>query len=644
MDQINKTTYEKLSVSDLHSKIAIDEIVLPRYQRDIVWDEERKQKLIDSIRNGFPIGSLLLAEFELIKSGVRHKVLKVIDGLQRTSTLQDYLNHPERFVRADWVLEDWINQVTAITERTGSPILNRDLIGTVLHQFLLKDKLKRDSLSLVDEFSRGFGQSVDLYTREIDRIQDSVATLIESINLSLDISLVEIPFIKFVGSLESQAEAFVRLNTYSIALDKYEVAAGNWSVACDLKNPDVQPLVKEYWSDRLERVGLEIEGIQEDGTPDQYLLYDVLIGVGLALRKKFPLLIEDNDVIARSIGFQISAISLGLRLNQITEIEERFRLSSSSDELVVDDFIDAIFKAAEILNDALYPVLGMRLASKTIRSQFQGHTVYQICSMIVSILMEAREEDGSWTKQIEKRTQSQSKSMQAWYLFDRLKGEWGNAGDSRLFNRIWSLDESQQNSKYVLSSFYENAPPRNLMELQLESWFADELEKQHSKRQLISSETKLILRFFYSSKVSFGHHYSKEFQLDHLIPLSWWKSLFKSVNQDASGPINCVGILALMSKEDHDTKGTMLPTDWFKSEVLPSGKSFAERCIKDYFLVDHNEFDFARPISVLKETRKLRKSELEKILRSFAAVCIDRWNIMKEDLLGSLYGETPEGK
>lgn len=46
----------------LLNQIENDEIVLPAIQRDFVWDEEKTEKLLDSILRGYPIGLVLLWE------------------------------------------------------------------------------------------------------------------------------------------------------------------------------------------------------------------------------------------------------------------------------------------------------------------------------------------------------------------------------------------------------------------------------------------------------------------------------------------------------------------------------------------------------------------------------------------------------
>lgn len=51
-----------MTIMSLLNQIENDEVVLPAIQRDFVWDEEKTEKLLDSILRGYPIGLALLWE------------------------------------------------------------------------------------------------------------------------------------------------------------------------------------------------------------------------------------------------------------------------------------------------------------------------------------------------------------------------------------------------------------------------------------------------------------------------------------------------------------------------------------------------------------------------------------------------------
>lgn len=68
-----------------------DELIIPDYQRDLVWNIENKQNLIFAIMNGTPIGEFVFAR-ETVDSKARyfHRWV-VLDGQQRMNALKEFV-------------------------------------------------------------------------------------------------------------------------------------------------------------------------------------------------------------------------------------------------------------------------------------------------------------------------------------------------------------------------------------------------------------------------------------------------------------------------------------------------------------------------------------------------------------------------
>jgi uncharacterized protein with ParB-like and HNH nuclease domain len=60
-------------------------IKVPLFQRSIVWKEEQSRMFIDSLKKGFPIGTLLFAK----SVQDNQEIFTLIDGLQRSSTIKN---------------------------------------------------------------------------------------------------------------------------------------------------------------------------------------------------------------------------------------------------------------------------------------------------------------------------------------------------------------------------------------------------------------------------------------------------------------------------------------------------------------------------------------------------------------------------
>lgn len=86
-----------LPIGEVVSLIANGEMALPEFQRDFVWDPNKVAELLDSVANGWPIGSLLLLEgpqpfgIKAISGGPKTipetVSLFILDGQQRVTSL-----------------------------------------------------------------------------------------------------------------------------------------------------------------------------------------------------------------------------------------------------------------------------------------------------------------------------------------------------------------------------------------------------------------------------------------------------------------------------------------------------------------------------------------------------------------------------
>lgn len=629
---ITSTTYETKTIGTLLSEIRDRKVALPRYQRDVVWSMEKKKELIDSVRKSYPIGSLLLAEIDEIRDGVSYKAWRIIDGLQRTSTFKDYVAKPQDFITKSWVTDEWAESAHEIVMMATGVNVESDSLKHALFDFMLLPTGQRDRLKLFQKLAENSATEYLDFVGRADDLEVPVRLLIGSISDALDIETKVISLIKFVGDAEDHATAFELLNTGSVQLNKYQIAASVWRKPCTVLNETLKESIKKYWSERLASVKLEIDGIAADGTPSSYMLFDVLIGMGRLLNEKNPLLFKSEW--ADTVGFQIAAIVNQLRLSSINKLESKFPLTADGLAIEVDALVKASLRACELVNVALRPVLDLKLASRTIKTQFQDHSVLHMCSLVASVMIEAIGEDGKWNQEIPDRTDLQNRALSNWYLIDRLRSQWGNAGDSTLFNRVWKENETGVGPELIPNSLYQTSPDIRAAELALDNWFEEEMVREHKERELISSETKLMLRYFYATRVNFFENHAHSFQIDHLVPIDFWKKFFLKVNGDGL-PVNGIGNLCLMNKADHDTKRVKLPKSWFDDVVsLFTPPNKIQRVKDQYFLISSDGFSFADSAQSYLDMPTDMEPAAEMAVRdAMKKQSRDRWTIIRNSIL-----------
>lgn len=100
MATVNKVTPSSPRLQALMSEVENGNIKVPVFQRDFVWEDDQIMSLLDSIYNGYPVGSLLLWQtkdalnfhrdlggFVLPATPEDYPVKYVLDGQQRLTTL-----------------------------------------------------------------------------------------------------------------------------------------------------------------------------------------------------------------------------------------------------------------------------------------------------------------------------------------------------------------------------------------------------------------------------------------------------------------------------------------------------------------------------------------------------------------------------
>ena len=86
----NEWKMEEFSVLEIDKNLSSKKFVVPRYQRGVVWNDRQRADLVDTIKKGLPFGTLLLYKNDL-------NLYQIIDGLQRSHAVIEFVNNPTQF-------------------------------------------------------------------------------------------------------------------------------------------------------------------------------------------------------------------------------------------------------------------------------------------------------------------------------------------------------------------------------------------------------------------------------------------------------------------------------------------------------------------------------------------------------------------
>ena len=538
-------------------------VTIPDFQRGLVWSKQKQELLIDSIKRGFPIGTLLLYQTNDNVDGKTS--YNLIDGLQRTFALKTYAINPNKFFTTDDVSRSFVETIASELVKDSEEDLYQ--IGSIItawvqdvHAFTAAAGWGANGLvqSLVEKVlevpsgSRNFHEHVGRLLANA-RITAAIENFLDSVKERSDISKVRIPVIIFSGSESDLPHVFELLNTKGTVLSRYEVFAAQW-------HKETQQIGNKLIRDEIWKRydALEDENFTSDASEDapdeqsrknrEYTLFEYLFGFGQFMSKKYGRLFEEKaENRPSSAGFNLVTACVGLRIGEMKELPSKLRGIDRS------KLEDCILNAVGFVDEALSPVLSVKQYRRKKTSYY--HTEYQIIAMIASAFQERyvldkelSDVDG-WRSQWDKL----AKSLVMHYLYDILRDHWRGSGDTKLH-------------EYVVNRRYLNVLPNSgAWSRVLDTWFADNQKNLVHKGRHVKDDRSeiLFLKYIYAQKLSVVKN-AREYHVEHLIPVNQLKKLKASAEKL---PINMIGNLALLEPSQNIKKGDLTFVEYLNKQL-----------------------------------------------------------------------------
>lgn len=547
------------------------EIRIPVFQRGIVWNESQKQKLIESIKKGYPVGSLMAYQTFESTSGTPKPVWSLIDGLQRTSTILEYLDKPFKvadpglFISTEHLGEiskilfadDHLDQIPAVTETLKSWLstiaTNNPELGFHagrLQQYLIEHLLggvilpQEKSQRLLNYLPEKFFAHIN---KEIAKIEDA-----------------SIPIIVYTGPEDQVPEIFERINTQGMKLSKYETFAATWThKKVKINNEEIRDRIRKKYL-ALEEQGYVITGIVGDLRElDDFNLFEYLFGLGKVLTDNHKLLFKSSPDSTEPvpIGFVVATIAFREPIAKMKDLAAKLGTIYSGNAINLENFEKALTVSCQAIEDCLRSFLSIRLSSRNRERQFLPHSDNQIFSYIARYMIERFDYNNNWLEKSESRVDELIANIPKLYLRDILDGAWAGSGDSRLFRVTWdnSGDSLRPSNEYL------QPISRQDWEGTLSNWHNRELSKLQKERSTVSNEAKMLLKFVYQDIITVSRNENTSFDIEHLWSVSKLREIIL-LNDSDGWPIGAVSNLALLESSLNQAKGSMMLGDWQETE------------------------------------------------------------------------------
>jgi len=579
-----KYELDQIKFSELKDKIEI-----PKFQRGLVWGEEKKKEFIKSLKSGLPIGVLLLSK----KSNDKYLV---IDGLQRFTTMleysRDYFSYvdPSEITDSD-VVSIIISSDTAKNLYDLRPDKDKLMIQELIRKIIV-DNIRTGQNKNLQQISKAATQQLchdvpELSDKDMWNVSDSVYVIVDKFSSAAKIDDIEIPLIIFNGKEDELATVFQKLNQEGVKLSKYDVFAATWfghTVNVKGDTEFIKQIIKKYDASE-EKSGLEISNYDPDEMlkTGELTAFEYAFALGKELTDKCPILfnVKKDDSKVESIGFLILAELLGLSYQEMHKLASTMDLHKNLDfSKLKNAIVDTAKNVQSILGDYI-------IAPTKKKTSLACHSELQLASFIV-VLFKLRYSISTAAGLVDNGNKSKElkevrRFLHKHYLYDILRGHWSGSGDTKLEEII----ADPYTCRYVKDV------NKDSFEQVVSEWLASSNRK--SSLTTVSAETKLFLNYLLRLFANPADLVKTEYDIEHCVPKKVLQDFF--VKKDIAVPISATCNLVYIPKPENRGKGDM--TYYQKQKKDASTYTLNEDALNNLSYPLKSELAFVESVSTL---------------------------------------------
>lgn len=553
---------ETYSVEKLGRDIDNGTITVPPYQRGNVWKPAQREKLIDSMKKGYPFGSILL-------SGNDSK-REIVDGLQRSSTIIDFVKNPASFFNMDYLNENDINLLVDYTGLNNCKTTIFEHMVEIIKKWVVENHKDMNSIQRM--------QFINLYNRiktEYPSIEDKQAEVLILLpkmfedfqNFCNEMSNVQVPALVYFGDPDLLPEIFERINSQGSTLTKQEIYAAAWANDCIILDENYKDILAVN-RDRYENMlvdGMELSDYDSKKFMDnkKVNIFELVYGFGKILSKKYPHLFnydEKDPTKVESVGFNLINACLLKKSADMRSLNKTFREAITLDTTKTTNFLNKILDATEYVdgklsmatkfkgntrkNNKITPLFSEFQIVSMIATVFVSrHVTYSISAtgLINNVEIDCNSYNQKWSQMKERFSNNILKIA----ISDVLSSRWKGSGDKKLDNII--TDSSYYNREITWEEF----------EQVLDVYF-NSMNSERNEREKVTSPKdieKIILNIIYSKIFTADDQNNNiNFDIEHLATKDLMKKRIMEYNDDFRLPISSIGNICLLPEYDNRSK------------------------------------------------------------------------------------------
>lgn len=486
-------------------------IVIPMFQRGKRWKKDQRNAFIDSLLQGFPVGTLLFAE-------QADKTYSVIDGLQRCSTICEYILNPTIRDHLKNVDPDVLEACRlALYPDSKNITIDDDINEKILNYISSKKTFDEvESLYIAMTLCRAFPSDQDFETLLL-KVGDIIGPWYKDYKKEFEsICATEIPVIVYTGESTHLNEIFKRINREGLPLNDYEIYAATWPEDRYPISKDeiVDYVIKKYDCLALDDYNILAYDSNAMRKSKELTTFEFLFGFGKYIVNTYDFLNLDpakrSDEVS-TVSFEIVDACFH-NSKKIGDLANELRYRGVKLNLLARRIEEAI----KFVRDVISPICDFR-GNQREKRQFL-HSKYFAISLVAFVFREMYDvndlsvKKDSWDSQKD----SLARNILHHYVFEIVQNTWHAGGVGIIYtsvkDRTFAEDISLDRWNSLLNNYFESSL----------------MNRQTERIKNPTNIDKLLLNCIYADVFTVKDNSSMSyFDIEHIATKDWMKTLMR---------------------------------------------------------------------------------------------------------------------
>ncbi|WP_172370422.1 GmrSD restriction endonuclease domain-containing protein [Sporosarcina jiandibaonis] len=495
-----KYKIDKFAFKELENKV-----MLPSFQRALVWSDNEKKQFIRTLHKGYPFGSILIYKYEDIGK------YSLIDGLQRYTTILDFRDDPSKYMDVDHFIQQIVNSIqTDIKINEAQKREYRGIIKEIIKEIIEKHNKNEELCNYY--LNDRIKEKIPVFPRELERYAVNIQT--DIINFSrnyLDINEIVIPCIEFIGDQSELAEVFENLNRGGKKLSKYQVFAAQWSNSeiyldngengSNILNKVIERYIKLNDSRQIEIKDFDEYSMRKERKIN---LSELCYALGVLIIEELDVFFGKNDIekedLANEIGYSTMGILMNIPNNKLHKVIDKAEFFK--DPAIVEEIVEKTLDVYQTINTYFNKYLLLPGNERKYESKVK--TNFQLMSYFAALWVTRYDVDfdSKAIKTISNYRSSYNlitKNFIKYYVLDIVNRTWRGSGDS-LLNDIYI----NKNIRYSVPLDKEKLT-NNLLEWHDEVVNKSSIRLEDVSKALLTIHNSFSLNYFAADSYDYEH-------------------------------------------------------------------------------------------------------------------------------------------